>query len=281
MRTAAAMQRISKQIFCPASLQRGFNLVELSVAMVLAVFLLAGLFTIFQGTRHTSAEQTQLAQLQDNERLAMMIITEAIQGAGYYPNPATNSLTGALPVDGAQFPTAGQTFYGALNGTQGETLYVRFASNPNDGILNCIGNSNTGGSAVIWTQIFQVNASGQLTCQPNFAIPNGGGTVTPLVNGLVSVQFQYGVNTTATTASTSNANCPADTYLNTTQMLAGNSLNWTNVCSVLVILTFVNPLWQPAGQPLPTPGQNQTVVFQRVIDIMSRVGVDVVNNTAS
>jgi type IV pilus assembly protein PilW len=246
--------------------------------MVLAVFLLAGLFTILQGTRHTSTEQTQLAQLQDNERLAMMIITEAIQGAGYYPTPATNSLTSALPVDGAQFPTAGQAFYGALNGTQGETLYVRFATNPNDGILNCIGNSNTGGSAVIWTQIFQVNASGQFTCQANFGTPNAGGTVTPLVSGMVSVTFQYGVNTIATTAGTSNANCPADTYLTTTNM-AANNLYWTNVCSVLVTLIFNNPLYQPAGQPTPTQGQPQTVTFQRVIDIMSKVGVDVVNDT--
>ena len=65
--------------------QRGFSMVELVVAMSIGVFLLAGLFTILQGTRHASSDQTALAQLQDNERIAMSVMTDIVQAAGYFP----------------------------------------------------------------------------------------------------------------------------------------------------------------------------------------------------
>jgi type IV pilus assembly protein PilW len=256
--------------------QGGYSLLELMVAMVLAVFLLAGLFTIFQGTRHTSTEQTELAQLQDEERVAMTILTDVIQQAGYYPNPATNSQTAALPVDGSRFQTAGQGVSGSTNNaTQGDNLVVRFATFQADGVLNCVGGSNTAngdGSSnqgFVFTQTFQVNTTNQLTCQPNTGI-----AAVPLVNGMVSMTLQFGVNTLGAAGS----NCPADTYVPTADM---TQTYWTNVCSVLVTLTFVNPLYQPPGQPLPTPGQNQTVTFQRVIGIMSKSGTDVVVSVTS
>ena len=252
--------------------QRGYSLIELMVAMVLAVFLLAGLFTIFQGTRHTSTEQTELAQLQDNERLAMTILTDVIQQAGYYPNPATNSQTDALPVDGARFPTAGQGVSGSSNNaTQGDNLVVRYATNQSDGVLNCVGVSNTAGpNGLVYTQTFQINTSQQLTCQPNTGI-----AAAPLVNNIVSMTVSYGVNTTSTATA---ANCPADTYVPTASM---TTLYWTNVCSAWITLTFVNPLYQPPGQALPTPGQPSTITFQRVIGIMGKSGTDVVVSVTS
>jgi type IV pilus assembly protein PilW len=256
--------------------QRGYSLIELSIAMVLAVFLLAGLFTIFQGTRHTSTEQTGLAQLQDNERLAMTIITDVVQEAGYFPAPATNSQSAALPLDGSRFQTPGQGVSGSTNnGTQGDNLVVRFATFQGDGVLNCVGGSNTAngnGSSnqgYVFTQTFQVNTTNQLTCQPNTGI-----AAVPLVNGMVSMTLKFGVNTIGAAGS----NCPADTYVPTADM---TQTYWTNVCSVLVTLTFINPLYQPAGQPLPTPGQNQNVTFQRVIGIMSKSGTDVVVSVTS
>ena len=50
-------------------------------------------------------------------------------------------------------------------------------------------------------------------------------------------------------------------------LLAGpNGNDWANISSVRVILTFTNPL---AGQP----GQQPTIVFERVIEVMARAGV--------
>src|SRR6185312_2853641 len=48
--------------------QRGLTLVEMTVTILIALFLLAGLFSMVQSTRHTYTNQTQLTQLQDSER---------------------------------------------------------------------------------------------------------------------------------------------------------------------------------------------------------------------
>ena len=76
--------------------QRGYTLLEILVALFIGVFLLAGLFTILQNTRRTSSNQTGLAQLQDQQRMAMSILTDVIQNAGYF-DAATTSASVALP----------------------------------------------------------------------------------------------------------------------------------------------------------------------------------------
>jgi type IV pilus assembly protein PilW len=253
--------------------ERGYSLIELSVAMVIAVFLLGGLFTILQGTRHTSTDQSALSELQDNERLAMSMITDVIQSAGYFPNAPVNTLEQALLVDGARFPTAGQSISGSPNGAQGDNLVVRFQTAGKDGVLNCVGKSNpnvdlTPAGYVVYVNTFQVNTSNQLTCQPNTGI-----AAVPLVNNVQRLEILYGVNSSATAA---NSNCPADTYIATAAM---TTLNWTNVCTIMVKITFINPLYQPVSTIPPTPGQPRTVTFRRVIGLMGKSGVDVVNFT--
>jgi type IV pilus assembly protein PilW len=65
--------------------EHGYTLLELMIAILIALFLLAGLLTLAMGTRKTSTTQSQLAQLQDNERIAMTLMTNVIQQAGYFP----------------------------------------------------------------------------------------------------------------------------------------------------------------------------------------------------
>ena len=55
--------------------QRGFTLVEVLVALLIGLFLLAGLFVILQNTRRTSTSQTGLSQLQDEQRMAMSMFS--------------------------------------------------------------------------------------------------------------------------------------------------------------------------------------------------------------
>jgi len=59
--------------------ERGFTLVELMVAITVALFLLGGLFATVQSTRRTYGNQNLMAQLQDNERLAMTMLSTAIE----------------------------------------------------------------------------------------------------------------------------------------------------------------------------------------------------------
>lgn len=256
------------------SQQRGFSILELIIAMVLAVFLLAGLFTIVQGTRHTSTDQTALAQLQDNERTALSILTDIIQTSGYFPGAPTNVLTTELPAN-VQFVTAGQSIVGSANGSQGVNLVVRFETANNDGISTCLGNTNTTGGNNVYVNTFSVNAQNQLTCNDSV-----NANTIPIVNGVSSLVVTYAVNTSSTST---NSNCPADSFLTTAQIIGASNpgLYWSNVCAVRVTLTFINPLYQPvAGGPI-TPGQQPTVTISRLISIMNKAGVNSVTTTAS
>jgi prepilin-type N-terminal cleavage/methylation domain-containing protein len=47
--------------------QRGYTLIELSISIIIALFLMAGLLTLVMNTRNTSTTQAQMQQLQENE----------------------------------------------------------------------------------------------------------------------------------------------------------------------------------------------------------------------
>lgn len=263
--------------------QRGYSLIEVSVAMLVALFLLAGFLTVLQGTRKTSVSQSSLAQLQDDERIAMTMITSVVEMAGYYPHPELNTISAELPA-APPFAMKGQIVYGMANTTAafGDVLIVRYNAAANEDIINCQGTSNgTNGSPVTYTNEFAV-------VQPDPALPpylgcsiDGGQTFVKLVNNVKKLQVDFGINSTATADNT--IGVPVDGYVgisdpNTPSManaLAANPVQWTNVYSVKVQVTFTNPLYQPIPNQQPAPGQPQTVTFTRVIGVMSRVGVDV------
>src|SRR5882724_10561988 len=116
---------------------RGFSIIELAVAMAVSVFLLAGLFSIMQSTHNSSDSERLLAQLQDDERIAMTLIGGVVESAGYYSSALNVPLATALPVS-ATFPTAGQAVAGGTN-AQGDTITLRYQANQVDGVLNCQG----------------------------------------------------------------------------------------------------------------------------------------------
>lgn len=236
---------------------QGFTLVELMVTVAIATFLLFGLATIVGNIRSTSANQALLAQLQDGQRLAVIMMTDVTQGAGYFPNPVANTATD-LPAVGA-FAVSQAVSGTHANGANspGDQLSVRYMTASGDGILNCHGTSNTTGANVVYTNTFSVNALNQLVCDPN----DGTGAL-PLVNGVTNLQVAYGVKRDF--AVTGN---DVDTYLTANQLTAAD---WLNLTSVTVTVTFVNPLaGQGTSEGVQQPG---TVSFTRVIDIMNRTG---------
>jgi type IV pilus assembly protein PilW len=236
-------------------------MVELLVALLIGLFLIGGLLTLVQDNRRTFATQNLLAQLQDSERLAMTMITDVIQTAGYFPNPTLNTAVGSLPAAGGM--AAGQALAGtgAFNApAPGDSITVRYATQNGDGILNCTGNSNNTGGNVTYTNVFSV-VNGQLVCTLNgVALPLVGappGTPNAItVNNLVIL---YGINA----AGTSN---------NVTEYVDATGVaNWNAVIAVKVTLTFQNPLWSAAfvGQG----NQPQTLNFQRIIPVMNQTGI--------
>jgi type IV pilus assembly protein PilW len=222
------MSRVSSSQHPARGRQYGLSLVELLVALTVGLFLIAGVLTLMAGLKKTYTTQMQLTQLQDSERLAMTMLTDVIQSAGYYTNPQINT-SSVLPAN-PPFAVAGQALTGTSQPAGPDTISVQFATAPGDGIINCQGGSNVASPApFVYVNTFSVNPGpqNQLQCQLN------GGAQVPLVNNLQNMMIWYGVNTSG------GPSC-SDSYLRASEVTAGN--NWTNVCSVMVQLTFTNPL---------------------------------------
>jgi type IV pilus assembly protein PilW len=251
--------------------QRGFSIVELSIAVLVALFLLGGLITLVMGTRKTSATQSAVSQLQDNQRIAMTLLTNAVQKAGYYPDPTTQRLSSFISeaaLAGVALP-ASQVVGGAYSAAApGDTLLVRFyapASDTNKAIIDCAGQSNSSGSPNVWyTNAFQiqlVNGVSWLQCASRTSGAGGVLTVN-LIPNVTNMQVLYGVASSAAGDDFSIVQ-----YLNASQMSAAN---WLNVTVVKVTLSFLVPAYGSTGGQMTT----NISFFTRVIPIMSRAGVD-------
>jgi type IV pilus assembly protein PilW len=243
-----------------ARLQGGFTLVELSVATLIGLFLLGGLLTIVQDMRRTFTNQNQMSQMQDSERLAMTLITDVVQEAGYFPDPTLETLSGAMLNTPPFTAGSGQAIAGTHNAAApGDTLSVQFKTAPNDGVINCRGTSNTSGANQVFVSKFSVDALGNLNCTLGGTL----GALAPvaLVTGVKNLQVLYGVKTNFALA-----NDNADTYLNAAQMTASN---WQSIICVKVTITFDNSVLAKSQ-----PGQPATVAFTRVITVMMNGGVN-------
>jgi len=239
----------------------GFTLVELLIAILIGLFLAAGLVTMVQAMKRTTASQTGLSQLQDNERMGMSLIANAVQSAGYYPNPLVNSAStfftaySVAPVVLA----ASQSLTGSANTTAalGDTITLRYTTAGNDNVLNCAGATST--TQKTWTATFSIDANSNLQC---YLYDGTNYTTVQLVNGVTKLEVWYGVQTNGGSLYNS-----ADTYLAAASMTAAY---WNAVRSVKIRLTFNNPLHGQPGQSNVGP----TVQFTRVITVMNSTGVD-------
>jgi type IV pilus assembly protein PilW len=244
---------------------RGMAMVELLVALLIGLFLLGGLLTLVQDNRRAFATQNQMSQLQDSERLAMTMITNVIQMAGYFPNPAQNTAASTMAAFGLM--GLGQAMFGTYNSAPpGDSITVRYATASGDGIPNCIGTSNNTGAVATYINTFSV-INGQLICtrEDNVHHPLVGDVQLGAPNivdnpiYVTNLSILYGVNTASSGTN-------VDTYMNATQVSLTNK--WYNVISVRVALTFVNPEYSPACTTC-----SPTIVLQRDISVMNQVGV--------
>jgi type IV pilus assembly protein PilW len=249
----------------------GFSLVEMMIALAIALFLIAGMVLIFENTKSTYVAETNLGQLEDNERLAMTVIADVIQTAGYFPEPqpATINPQNALPAS-PDFPAAQNSSNTLANvaagsNAQGDTVSVRYAAGPTDTIMNCLGQTNTAGVApqISWDNTLAVDANGYLTCQVWDSSSNKTSPAAELVGGFATgasgpaMSLLYGVDT----GTAKNGTC-VDSYMTATQVTAGGY--WGNVCSVRVTLKFNNPL----------DSTKPPITFVRVIALMNQAGVN-------
>jgi type IV pilus assembly protein PilW len=241
--------------------QRGMSLISMMVALTIGSFVLAGLFDIWYETRQTFGAQSELAQLQDNERMALTIIANTVQTAGYYPVYENYSATPPSPLltTSDVFTASGsftnqQTIYGTTASSNGsDTLEIRFMADGNT--LDCLGQSDTKNTLV--TNIYSVDGNGDLQC----AVALGSAAAsTPqtLVTGVSNFTVLYNVN---------NGTSAAPTYeYETATNVTANSL-WGEIQSVDIELTFTNPLSsvQP-GSPKTLPVISRIIALTQTGD---------------
>jgi type IV pilus assembly protein PilW len=209
--------------------QAGVTLVEMMVALTIGLFVALALGAIFVNAKSAFLAQDALANLHDNERLGISILTTEVQLAGYYPDPSMRMPTDALPVDdNPQSPVqfaAGQGISGAT-GADGasDALGIRFVSASGDGLMNCQGSVNSGGANLLVTNVFTINAGNQLQCAVN------GNAPVALVNNVSGMTVLYGTD--------SSASGNIDKYLSASAVTAAGL--WGQVKSVQVRLTFAS-----------------------------------------
>ena len=243
--------------------QRGFTLVELMIAVVIGLFLVGGLLTLVQAMKRTTVSQNGMSQLQENERMAMTLITDVIQSAGYFViTSATVNNTAASSFGViAPFTVAGQYIFGTGTfGGASNTITVRYMTSGTDNVINC--NGGTSAVAASFVNQFSIDtANKNLVCQ--LTVNGGAPTTVVLINGITNMQIRYGVQTN--TSVTSNS---IDTYLDSTAVT-----DWTAVKSVKITLTFVNPMYGNSPGQTTLASTPATINFTRIIPVMSNTGI--------
>jgi len=245
--------------------QKGYTLVEVMVAITIALVLMAGALLMVQHTRNAFKAQNQLSQLQESERMAMALITDVIQSTGYYPNPHTFTDAQTLVSPSFATPGAPNITTKAVPNAVGDTITVRYAAGPADNVYNCRGDRNTSAGAFeTWENTFSVvpdtpaqDGTPQFKLQCTlWSLSAGDAPPAPVVSGVQDLTIQYGINTAGAGA----PSC-ADRYKATKDMVTAD---WSNICSVKVTLTFANPFNPPGGA-------KPTIHFTRVIAVMNQV----------
>lgn len=238
----------------------GFTLIEMMVAMAIAIFLIGGMAAVLQNIHTTYGTQTKLATLEDNQRLAMMLMADVIESGGYFPTPLSNTAAASMPQSN-NFPSAGTpSVIGSTDANGNDIITVRFAAPPGDtSLMNCMGETNASvAPSIDYENTFSLDANGNLTCTVTNGATNAQVAAPAiLVSGLSKASgmtILYGVST----GTASGGTC-MDTYMNAAAVTTAN--DWGNVCAVKVTLTFPNPV--------PMTGTPATLSFTRVIAVMN------------
>lgn len=178
------------------NVSRGFTLVELMVALVIALVAMLAAISLYVGTRQTYRIQSMQSRLSEDGRFAVSMLQRLVLQAGFRDNPATAITAGYItPVSATQFT-------------------VKFTGD-NVNTVDC------SGAAVSGTQSLTIGkTSSKLQCgSVDWVAPAGSGT--ELVDFVVEYGVDSGPNTTPSqygcgadvgTTAFKERDCVADAY---------------------------------------------------------------------
>ncbi len=183
--------------------QSGLGLVEIMISLLISLLLIGGIAEIFSSHKQGYLVQEAQSRLQENTRLASVILFAGIAKTGFRINPeqTESQVFGglAMPVTGTNDDASDAS---VLNGT--DTATIRFQR---DGVVtDCLGiatSPDTGPIGSIAVNIYQVNNGRVLQCD------NGAG-FRPLMNNVEDFQILYGEDV--------DKDGSADRYINANQV---------------------------------------------------------------
>jgi type IV pilus assembly protein PilW len=187
--------------------QRGFTLVEALIGLTIGIFLLLGLASVFSQSRQTYNYQLAQAGQQGNERLSAVILTTALEQAGFAPMNAINIVNRNASFPGDGVFGAGEGIAGtqadhnvSVNGVAGsvsypaDTLSVRYWGGA--AIVDCVGTPVA--DTVLATDVFATDGV-NLTCDRNGAgaqaILGDGTAVLAQQLRVLGMRVSYGLDT--------------------------------------------------------------------------------------
>lgn len=117
--------------------ESGMTLIEVMIAMVLGLFLLAGIFQVFASARMTYRMHENTSRMQETGRMALEVITRDVRMADFWGCASDlSNVVNNLDAGGAGYINFGA---GGINGTEGgpgasDTLILRGAVNTGIGL---------------------------------------------------------------------------------------------------------------------------------------------------
>lgn len=149
---------------------RGFTLIELMIALVLSLFVLASLVQLYLHSKRYYRFQDAAAQVQGNGRFAVELMSYHLRLAGYREDkPAQGALMNAIVADASRDG----------GGSEPDQIAIQYES-----MSDCTGQQASGGTPQKFVFLFKVDNDGGLVC-------NG----EQIVAGVENLQILYGEDT--------------------------------------------------------------------------------------
>lgn len=276
--------------------QRGLSLIELMIAMVVSLVLIAGVGTVYLSSKRNYQARDQLSLMDESARIALTALSKHLEHAGY---ASSNKLPiGAyLYVKGENNPPVAKCSNGSDTGVHsslnlstfaarasqddykptsttvsGDTISVRFLGDDNlfsdcaNGELPSpcrVGNAPSIEASLIYNTFFINHSSGQPTLMC-------AGTRTPatapIAPGIENMQILYGVDR--------NADGTVDKYVNATNLASGERQQVVSIKVGLLVRSLEPVLpaaesrtYQVLDKTINTNDRFQRAVYSTVIHL--------------
>ncbi|WGZ93032.1 MAG: PilW family protein [Candidatus Thiothrix putei] len=278
--------------------QRGLSLIELMIAMLVSLVLVAGISTVYMSSKRNYQARDQLSLMDESARVALTTLTKHLEHAGYATanKLPMDSVGGYFYVSGATDPKVGcsTTLSNAIKGSAtqegfstvyGDSVSIRFigdatlSSDVLSSNLNaaCFGGTPNLESSLVYNA-FHVATDGSTKDSLGVLIPilygagsNANQSKKPIVNGIENIQFLYGVD--------ADANGAVDQYMDANDVTAAGG--WQQVISIKagilvrslepVLPTAESKTYNVLGVSLTRNDRYQRAVYSAVIHLRNVV----------